>query len=74
MLRISARAGITGGHLAALDLSRLTRVILPFDSAEEADALRQSFGPVLAEQGFAEQAEAAGSGSLRYDRLVADNG
>ncbi|MBA4490919.1 glycosyltransferase family 2 protein [Paracoccus sp. S1E-3] len=66
-LRISARAGLAGAHLAPLDLSRVTRVILPFEG--EPEALRQSFGPILAEKGLVELSEAAALGSLRFDRL-----
>ncbi len=71
-LRISGRAGLTGAHLAPLDLSRVTRVILPFEG--DPDALRQSFGPVLAEKGFGELSDVAALGSLRFDRLSGENG
>ena len=70
-LRISGRAGLTGAHLARLDLSRVSRVILPFDGDPE--SLRQSFGPVLAEKGYAEVSDAASLGSLRFDRLSGKN-
>ncbi|TKW66840.1 MAG: glycosyltransferase family 2 protein [Paracoccus denitrificans] len=73
VLRISHRAGINGAHLAGVDLSGLSRVILPFDSAAEAEAMRKTFGAVLSTHGFTEQVDAAGAGSLRYGR-AADNG
>ncbi|HMQ40395.1 MAG TPA: glycosyltransferase family 2 protein [Paracoccus sp. (in: a-proteobacteria)] len=73
ILRISTRADLVGQHLDGIDLSRLIRVVLPFDSPEEADGLRQSFGPVLEGRGFVERVEAADSGSLRYDRLAEKN-
>ncbi|MDO5641196.1 MAG: glycosyltransferase family 2 protein [Paracoccus sp. (in: a-proteobacteria)] len=68
-LRLSRRAGIGPAQLAAQDLSPVGRVILPFASADEAAAIREGFGPVLVVAGFTETPDAAGNGSIRFDRL-----
>ncbi|WBU60113.1 glycosyltransferase family 2 protein [Paracoccus albus] len=69
-LRLSVRAGLTAAQLAAQSLDGLKRVILPFESDEEARAIREEFGPVLTAAGLTEDSEATGGGSIRFDRGV----
>ncbi|WBU56436.1 glycosyltransferase family 2 protein [Paracoccus sediminicola] len=72
VLRISSRAGLPANRLAAQELGMIARVILPFESEDEAEALRKEFGPVLEQKGFFENRDAAGGGSLSYDRSALD--
>lgn len=71
-LRVSARSGVTAAHLAGLDLSRVTRVLLPFDG--DPDLMRQAVAEVLNAKGFTELPKAAELGSLRFDRHIGENG
>lgn len=67
-LRISPRAGLSPQILATAPLDGVARVILPMDSASQERGLRDSFGPILTQAGFAEDAEAAKNGSLLFRR------
>ncbi|NKX43561.1 glycosyltransferase family 2 protein [Roseibacterium sp. KMU-115] len=67
-LRLSRADDLPPAALAALELGPVRRVILPFATRAEAGALRAAYAPVLADLGFAEDAEREGSGSLQFDR------
>ena len=67
-LRISQARDLPPELLKGADLASVQRIILPFDSGSKRDTYRETYGPVLAEKGFAETAERDASGSLQYDR------
>lgn len=67
-LRLSARAGIGAAQLAGLALDPVNRILLPFDSEADAAAIRAEYGALLTAAGFAEITDAAGGGSIRFDR------
>jgi hypothetical protein len=69
VLRIAHERQLPMDSLAALDLSAVHRVLLPFASKEQAERLRKGYTRVLADAGFAECQDRAGSGSLQFDRI-----
>jgi hypothetical protein len=68
VLRIAHESQLPHDRLAALDLSPVRRVLLPFASREQEERLRKGFTRVLAHAGFAECEDRADSGSLQFDR------
>jgi hypothetical protein len=68
VLRIAHEASFPMTRLAALDLSAVRRVLLPFASREQEERLRKGYTRVLAHAGFAECEDRADSGSLQFDR------
>lgn len=67
-LRLSQRAELSAARIAGQDLRSVKRVVLPFDDDAEMIWIRDEFGPMLQEKGFVENADAAGLGSLQYNR------
>jgi hypothetical protein len=68
VLRIAHESQLPHDRLAALDLSPVRRVLLPFASREQEERLRKGYTRVLAHAGFAECEDRADSGSLQFDR------
>ena len=70
-LRLAVPGVVPPEALAECDLSPVRRVILPFEKAKEIGPLRERYGPILAQHGFAETPEGEQSGSLQFDRTGA---
>ena len=70
-LRLSRPDDVPPDVLAAQDPGTLRRILLPFVSEDQATRLRAGYGPVLAQLGFAENADRASGGSLQFDRQEA---
>jgi hypothetical protein len=68
LLRLNRAGDVAPTTLATLDLRPLRRVLLPFATDDQAQALRAAYGPVLAAAGFAETPDRAAAGSLQFDR------
>ncbi len=67
-LRLSRPSDVPPTVLARQELGSLRRVLIPFVSDRQAESLRGAYGPVLADKGFTENHDRAGSGSLQFDR------
>jgi hypothetical protein len=67
-LRVNARAGVTAEALVTAPLDSVRRIILPFETGAERDALQEEFTGPLASVGFAEDSKAAEGGSLLFLR------
>ena len=68
VLRVSEAAAVAALFADKTPPARLTRIVLPFESAEEAAQLRQAHAATLARHGFHEDAAAAETGALLYLR------